>query len=152
MEDEEARKRLEQAWVANADAWSDAVRGDAIESRRLVTNRAVIDTVLALGGTTVLDVGCGEGWLCRQLASGGRTVTGFDGSARLIELAAQRGGGVYSVSTYDEFVNGPTAAGVGYDVIVCNYSLFWETLQPLLAALRLPLRRGAAWSYRPFIR
>ena len=40
-----------------------------------------------VSGLTVLDAGCGEGYLSRILAQGGAQVIGFDISPRLIEIA-----------------------------------------------------------------
>ena len=36
------REQLQQSWQANADAWAAAVREQRIESRRLVTDAAII--------------------------------------------------------------------------------------------------------------
>ena len=38
---------------------------------------------------SILDVGCGEGWLARTLSSEGYNVTGVDASASLIDEAAK---------------------------------------------------------------
>jgi SAM-dependent methyltransferase len=43
----------------------------------------------AVAGKQVLDLGCGQGWLCRELADRGAEVTGLDASERNI-AAAQR--------------------------------------------------------------
>ena len=46
-------EQLRRSWSANADAWSAAVREQKIESRRLATNAAIVDAVMAcLSGTT----------------------------------------------------------------------------------------------------
>jgi 2-polyprenyl-3-methyl-5-hydroxy-6-metoxy-1,4-benzoquinol methylase len=76
------RDRLRRSWVANAPAWVDAVRGQRIESRCLVTDAAIVEAVLDQQPSTVLDLGCGEGWLARALASHGIEVTGVDASSR----------------------------------------------------------------------
>ena len=54
------REQLQQSWQANADAWAAAVREQRIESRRLVTDAAIIQAVLALQPKRVLDIGCGR--------------------------------------------------------------------------------------------
>jgi len=54
-------KSILTCWQTNAAAWIKAVRQQEIESRRLVTDTAIIDAVLSLGPKHVLDVGCGEG-------------------------------------------------------------------------------------------
>src|SRR5690606_8793522 len=83
--------RILEAWRANAAPWTDAVRAGRIASRRQVTDRAIIDAVSAQRPHTVLDVGCGEGWLARALATRGMTVTGIDAVPALVEQA--RAGG-----------------------------------------------------------
>lgn len=127
---------LTSSWTRNADAWTQAVRAGAIASRRLATDDAVLDAVIACGGMNVLDVGCGEGWLARRLAQEGRQVTGFDGSDRLIERARELGGGTFVTMDYDAFATDPSAVGVGFDVAVANFSLLGEHLGGLLGAVR----------------
>jgi 2-polyprenyl-3-methyl-5-hydroxy-6-metoxy-1,4-benzoquinol methylase len=59
------------SWHHNADAWARSVRDKLIESRRLVTDQAILGAILALRPRSVLDVGCGEGWLVHALAARG---------------------------------------------------------------------------------
>src|ERR1700761_9585370 len=95
------------SWRKNAMPWTQAVRARAIESRRLVTDAAIIATVRdhlpSTGPQAVVDVGCGEGWLLRALAEarGDRrlTLTGFDAIPALIEQARTAGGATYQ--TYE---------------------------------------------------
>src|SRR5579885_2201289 len=54
-----------------------------------------------VSGLTVLDAGCGEGYLARILARRGARVTGIDISPRLVEMARakdQEGGIAYQVA------------------------------------------------------
>ena len=127
---------LARSWTSNADVWAKAVRSHAIESRRLVTDDAVVAAVLDCGGTRVLDVGCGEGWLARRLSAEGREVVGFDGSRRLVELAIEGGGGTFELLDYDAFAADPTRLGRDFDVAVANFSLLGQPLAELLRALR----------------
>ena len=138
---------LARSWTRNADAWSEAVRRRLIESRRLVTDDAIVAAALDLGGTRVLDVGCGEGWLARRLAGQGRDVVGFDGSARLIELARQApgagpGAASFIALDYDAFAAAPDAVGRDFDVIVVNFALLGERVHELFAALRRVVAAG----------
>lgn len=55
----------------NADKWTAVVRSGGVESRRLVTDQAIIEAVLAQKPQRVLDIGCGEGWLIRALGKEG---------------------------------------------------------------------------------
>ena len=109
------------AWRTSAAPWTAAVRGGAIESRRLVTDRAVVDAVLARAPGTALDLGCGEGWLARALAARGVRVTGVDAVPTLVEAARRQGGGDFRVASYEEVAAG--ALDLRVDVVVANFAL-----------------------------
>ena len=126
---------LRRSWIANADAWAEAVRERKIDSRR-ITDRALIDAVLERKPRRVLDLGCGEGWLARLLASHGIDVTGVDASAPLIEAARAAGGAAFVVASYEELTADPSRLGTPFDLIVANFSLLDDRAGELLAALR----------------
>ncbi|WP_036991208.1 hypothetical protein [Metapseudomonas furukawaii] len=48
------RKQLDHSWRVNAQAWARAVRERRIESRRLATDQALVDAVLACRPARVL--------------------------------------------------------------------------------------------------
>src|SRR5687767_12204336 len=127
--------RITESWDHNAARWTDAVRGGLLESRKLVTDHAIVDAVLCCNGKRILDVGCGEGWLARRLVAEGREVVGFDASTELIERARSAGGGAFVAVSYEQFQADPTAVGTGFDIAVCNFSILTESIQPLLRAL-----------------
>ena len=130
------RDQLRRSWDANALSWTDVVRNESIESRRLVTNAAILDAVRDCGGRRVLDLGCGEGWLARALAAHGHEVTGIDASAALIENARAFGGGEFLLMDYDHL-----SLSAHFDTIVANFSLLDDRTEELLRALR-PLTDG----------
>lgn len=133
--------RLARSWEANAAAWTRAVREGTIESRRLATDKAVLETVLDRRPSRVLDVGCGEGWLCRALAEHGIDAVGVDGSAPLVEAARAAGGGHFHAISFDELAARPERLGEdGFDAAVCNFALLHEDVGPLLVSLRSLLR------------
>lgn len=125
--------RLRQSWESNAEAWSEAVRDGAIESRA-VTDRALLSVLERLAPRRVLDLGCGEGWLVRRLTAGGLDALGVDGSAGLIEKAESLGGGRYRRISYAELSEGGKGLDGGFDCIVANFALLEEDLAPLLQA------------------
>lgn len=129
-------RRLRSSWVANAPAWSAAVRGGTIPSRRAGTDAAIVAALTAIRPGRVLDVGCGEGWLARALASHGHQVVGIDGSAPLIDAARALGGGEFHVVDYARLGEEAGPAGPGpYDAIVCNFSLLGADLSDMLRQL-----------------
>jgi 2-polyprenyl-3-methyl-5-hydroxy-6-metoxy-1,4-benzoquinol methylase len=135
--DHSREAELRASWECNADAWTAAVRGGGIESRRAGTDAAIVHACERAGMGRVLDVGCGEGWLARTLASRGARVLGIDGSLALIERARAAGGGArFEVISYDALPATPAGIAPGpWDLVVCNFSLLGEDLAPLLRAL-----------------
>lgn len=113
--------RIVDSWTRNAAPWTDAVRENRIESRKLVTNRAIIDAVVERASRTILDIGCGEGWLVRALAEHGISGIGVDVVPSLIEQAARAGGGDFRVASYEEIADG--LLDVKVDAVVANFSL-----------------------------
>lgn len=135
---------LVRSWSRNAEAWTRTVREGGIESRRLVTDAAIVRTVLERRPRRVLDLGCGEGWLARALAEQGIGVVGIDVSPELVDAARRAGGGEFHAVSYDALAADPSLARGEYDAFVCNFSLLDEHPVPLLAALRSVLRPGGA--------
>jgi 2-polyprenyl-3-methyl-5-hydroxy-6-metoxy-1,4-benzoquinol methylase len=122
-----------QSWHQNAEAWTHTVRSGHIESRRLVTDNAMVDAVLAKQPGLVLDLGCGEGWLVRALNALGIHAMGVDAVPALIQQAREAGGEFHVVS-YEDITAGRTSLKA--DVLVCNFALLGkESVEDLLAAL-----------------
>lgn len=135
MSQSDLEYRLHLSWNANARAWTKAVREQLISSRRVVTDAAIVEVLVALQPRRVLDVGCGEGWLVRALNERGIQAFGVDGSPALVQQAHAAGGGRFRTLSYDRIVNDPNQLDGLYDLVVCNFSLLGETIVPLLAAL-----------------
>ena len=126
-------------WDDNAQAWIKMVREDLIPSRVAVTNNAILASIASRAPHTVLDIGCGEGWLCREvkIRIGSETV-GLDGSASLIAAALEEEPtGVYAQASYEALIGNewPEPCWEGtFDVIVFNFALFENEISPLLKA------------------
>lgn len=123
-----------ESWRANANDWIRALDDKAIASRERVTNAAIVEAVLACKPVTVMDIGCGEGWLARALAEHGIAVHGFDAIDALIDRARALGGGFFYPIAFADFAAGRVRLTA--DVLVCNFSLLGEqSVSELLASL-----------------
>ncbi len=126
-------------WGEIAASWTETVRSGGIPSRKFVTDAAIVRAILDRNPNSVLDLGCGEGWLCRALAERGVTATGIDAVPELIEEARAAGGASYHVFSYEDLVDHPPSLKV--DLIVCNFSLLGkESVENLLSFLPQLLR------------
>jgi 2-polyprenyl-3-methyl-5-hydroxy-6-metoxy-1,4-benzoquinol methylase len=129
-------KKIIESWTANAANWIEIIENNGIESRRLITNKAIVEAVFVNKPTTVLDVGCGEGWLAKELSGKGIEMTGVDVIPELIERANQKVKGVFLVASYEDIAAAKIVFPKLFDVIVINFALIAkESTENLLAAL-----------------
>jgi 2-polyprenyl-3-methyl-5-hydroxy-6-metoxy-1,4-benzoquinol methylase len=136
--------RIVACWHSNAQAWTAAVRERRIDSRTLVTDRAIVDAVQSRSPRCVLDIGCGEGWLGRALAASGIDLVGIDVVPGLIAQAQALGGGDFRIASYEQAAAG--TLGVTADVAVCNFSLLGkESVETLFAAIPALVKTGGAF-------
>ena len=135
-------EKIIDSWHTNATPWTAAVRDKRIESRKLVTDQAAVDAVMSRRPTSVLDIGCGEGWLSRALAAQGvgRTI-GVDVVPALVEQARRAGGGEFRVTSYEAIARGELQLTV--DVAVANFALIGkDAVDALIRASPSLLRSG----------
>ena len=128
-----------ESWQRNSDPWIAAIRNGEIESRTLVTNAAIVETVRAYAPASAVDLGCGEGWLVRALPE--VKMTGVDAIPALVEQAQAAGGGTFRCLSYEQIADGELQLSA--DLAVCNFSLIGkEAVEGLLRAAPSYLRRG----------
>lgn len=137
-------EKIVDSWRKNAESWTTAIREGQIESRKLVTNDAIVAAVRSRSPQSVLDIGCGEGWLAHQLAKQGVHVLGTDVVPELIARAEGDSSARFQVLSYEEMSQGKLAEK--FDVAVCNFSLLGnESVKNLFATIPRLLTKGGAF-------
>ena len=123
------------AWDDAAITWAGALRGRQ-DAARAIADAALVGVIRQVPTGPVLDAGCGEGWLARELSAQGHKVTAFDGSPVMLELALREGTDAadYRLLTFQEAAAGPRRMGGAFGTIVFNFSLLDERITPILAA------------------
>ncbi len=116
-----SEKNIINSWLQNAKPWVYAVQNNEIESRSLITNKAIIDAILEKKPQKVLDIGCGEGWLARELSLSKIHVHGIDVVPELVDEANKQGGGTFQILSYEDLSKGVIKEK--FDIVVCNFSL-----------------------------
>ena len=117
-------EKLPSRWDTNASFWVQIIREHRDKYRNELTDPAILEAIGQADGLTMLDAGCGEGYLSRMLARNGATVTGVDSSAKLIEAARTQSlnGALpvsFDVASVDEL---PYPDGT-FHLVVCNHLL-----------------------------
>ncbi|MBV6625639.1 MAG: class I SAM-dependent methyltransferase [Rivularia sp. (in: Bacteria)] len=139
-------KLVIDSWNQNADSWITTIENNEIESRKLITNQAIVDAITSYSPDSILDIGCGEGWLTHNLTIKGIEAWGADGVDKLIKKAQLINRGKFVVASYEDIVNSnipPTSLikkglfeDTQFDAAVCNFSLLGkETVDNLIHSI-----------------
>lgn len=137
-------RKIVDSWDKNASQWTAAVREGQIETRKLVTNKAIVDAVMRHSPESVIDIGCGEGWLVREIAPRVTRAVGVDVIPALIDRAKAAGGGDFFVASYEAISQGLVKGR--FDVAVCNFSLLGkEAVELLFSAVPSLLKPGGVF-------
>jgi SAM-dependent methyltransferase len=105
----------------NAQFWIRIIRERLDRYRTELTDAAVLDAIGDVDGHTVLDLGCGEGYMARNLADRGADVVGVDINPELVAAAhaheqdEPRGIDYVRGSAYD------IPIGWRFDLVVMNH-------------------------------
>ena len=137
-------QQIIDSWNTNAKPWIIAIQDDEIESRLFVTNKAIIDAIVGKNPKSLLDVGCGEGWLVRKLENEGVTSLGIDVVPELIDFAQKEGPGRFKVVSYERLSY--ETIKETFDVVVCNFSLLGkESVIGIFEKVSLLLNEGGSF-------
>lgn len=129
-------QKIIHSWQANAANWIDIIDNNGIESRKLITNKTIVDAVGAVKPLSILDIGCGEGWLSKELYINGIAVTGVDVIPELIEKAKEKTMGNFFVASYEDIYSNKISFSTLFDAIVINFALIGkESTENLLSSL-----------------
>jgi 2-polyprenyl-3-methyl-5-hydroxy-6-metoxy-1,4-benzoquinol methylase len=133
-----------QSWTTNASAWDKTISEEGIETRKLVTNDAIVNCIASCNPANLLDLGCGEGWLIRavQRLFPDCRFTGMDAIPALIDTAKVKTGFAdFSISSYQDIIEGKKNTPLPFDVITINFALFGnELVEQLLSAIQSWIR------------
>ncbi|MBI3844384.1 MAG: methyltransferase domain-containing protein [Planctomycetes bacterium] len=144
-------------WQAHAELESEVCWVQSPAHRRLLRDATVAEIVESVpAGGTVVDFGCGTGWLCELLAEfGAKSVVGIDESAAQIALARRalasspRAGAIRYVVGHD------IPDQLRADVVVCHailHHLSWDEIRRLVARVRRCLKPGGTlWLLEPVL-
>ena len=116
-------KEILDSWNKNADEWIKVIQNDAIPSRKF-TNKAILEMVSELDGKKMVDIGCGEGWLTREMGKLGWEATGLDAIESLVLEAQKKSDESFHVLTYEEIIDGKPMPNAPFDAAVFNFCLY----------------------------
>ena len=125
-----------KSWNENADEWIKTLESKRIPSRPF-TDKAIVDLLMRLPATKILDCGCGEGWLTRRMAEMGKKSVGIDATLKLIESAKTKSQENFYHLSYEEIIEGEPILESPFDAAVFNFSLYQKSkLDELLKSIR----------------
>lgn len=112
-------------WAAHAHESTASFDEDGDFARKHLLNPSIFSLLGSIEGKTILDAGCGNGYLSRLLANRGAVVTGIDPA--LIHLCAEAGDTSANITYMQEDLSGlldihPELAN-SFDIVVSNMVL-----------------------------
>lgn len=128
-----------QVWDRLAADWEIQVGDDGDSNRRLNSDPVLWEMAGDVKGLTVLDAGCGTGYLAKRLHKKGAKAIGVDVSPKMIEIAHKKHSNIdFRVGACSDLKD----FGVGFfDLVVSNYVLMDlpdmdETVQAVFRVLK----------------
>lgn len=133
----------QQAWNANAEFWDERM-AEGNDFFNVLIWPAVQKLLQPSAGERLLDVACGNGLTSRRLAHAGASVTAFDFSEPMIDLARKRGESPHIDYRVIDATDREALLDLGagsFDGALCNMALMdMANIEPLMHALASLLR------------
>jgi ubiquinone/menaquinone biosynthesis C-methylase UbiE len=108
----------------NAAFWIRQIRQRRDRYRTDFTDGVIVRALDAKPGETIVDAGCGEGWLSRECASAGANVIGVDNCVAFIEAARAANNGDHLAPVFHVGdVRALPVPNASADVVVANHVL-----------------------------
>ncbi len=85
-----SEEQISRAWDKVAEEWTTRYDEYGDINRRCIVDPTIFRLIGSVAGLSILDAGCGNGYLCRLLAKKGARIVGVDISERLVEIAKQK--------------------------------------------------------------
>lgn len=111
------------SWELNAQEWIKTISEEAISSRQF-TNKAMLDAISVIEANSIVDIGCGEGWLTTILANSGKRVVGIDAIEALLQHARTKSDATFHKMTFEDIVSGTLIPDGPFDLAVFNFCLY----------------------------
>jgi len=127
-------KQILNSWTCNVEQWTRAIENGEISSREQITNQAILNAIFSNKVKSLIDIGCGEGWLMRAVAARGVKAVGIDGVKLFIENQHEDTNTEYLHVDYNSI--SPQLFVQRFDIAVCNFSLLGDSsVRTLLAKI-----------------
>ncbi|UUV32422.1 class I SAM-dependent methyltransferase [Amycolatopsis roodepoortensis] len=131
---------MENDYDAFAEAYAAETENSLLNA--YYTRPAILDLAGDVDGRRILDAGCGAGPLFEALRERGAIMTGFDSSAKMLELARRRLGDDAALQVADIGAPLPFPDGAFDDVIASLVLHYLEDWTAPLAEIRRVLKPG----------
>ena len=147
-------KETQDAWDANAKIWDARMGEEGNDFFQILQWPAIASLLDIQPAHRILDIACGNGLTARKVAEFGATVTAFDFSAELIELARSRPNPenrvtyqILDATDENDLLDG-LSPNAPFDSALSNMALFdIANIQPLFRALSKLLKPGGIFVF-----
>ena len=104
------------------DGWARAGRADGMQRGHGKTAGRLMDVLRIGPGTRFLDLGCGNGWACRQAGAKGAVCTGIDLSGEMLAQARVLGGATFLQHDFAHLPFGDACFDVAWSMEALYYA------------------------------